>query len=515
MKKALLSVSDKTGLAEFARGLVSIGYELLSTGGTAKLLRTEGLAVTDISDYTGFPEMMDGRVKTLHPKVHGGILARRNRPDDMRVLAESGMAEIDVVAVNLYPFERRVFQEKCSFDEAIEEIDIGGPTLVRAAAKNYRDVCVVIDPEDYPEVLRKLKAGGLVEEDRLKLARKVFARIAEYDAAISNYFSGLHVGSGLPDTLTLQFKKTLPLRYGENPHQRGAAYGVSGLSTSGVLNARKLHGKELSYNNLLDAEVAYNLARLLPRFGAVVVKHNNPSGSAVHGSSLRDAYSMARDGDPVSAFGGVVAVNAEVDLPTAQEITKIFTEVLAAPGFAPAALQQLRVKKDLRLLQLEAEAGPGGVPLDIRTIGGGGLIQDPDSAADENRDWKVVTRRSPTEREQAALSFAWKVCRFVKSNAIVLAREDRTLGIGAGQMSRIDSVRIAAAKMREFKLESDLVVMASDAFFPFRDGLDEAAKAGARAVIQPGGSVKDKDVIAAADEHGMAMVFTGRRHFRH
>ncbi|MBI2060233.1 MAG: bifunctional phosphoribosylaminoimidazolecarboxamide formyltransferase/IMP cyclohydrolase [Nitrospirae bacterium] len=515
MRKALLSVSDKTGLVEFARGLTSLGFHLLSTGGTARVLKETGIEVTDVGTYTGFPEMLDGRVKTLHPRIHAGILARRNHPDDLAALKRNDIPTIDLVAVNLYPFEEKVHGGHTPLDEAIEEIDIGGPTLVRAAAKNFEHVCVVIDPADYPAVLDRLKKNTLDREFRLALAGRVFSRTAAYDAAISNYFAERRAGTDLPETLTVQLKKIQHLRYGENPHQRGGSYRLLGHTSLGILDSRQLQGKELSYNNLVDAEVAALIVRQFPGCAAVVIKHNNPSGVGTHPASLKEAYVKARDTDPVSAFGGVAAFNTDLDPATAQEMTKTFTEVVVAPGYAPAALEALKTKKDLRILEWRSEHALSHVPLDVRTIGGGALVQDLDVEPDDPSHWKTVTKRPPSDKEVQALVFGWRVCRFVKSNAIVFTTTDRTLGVGAGQMSRVDSVKIAGTKMREFKLEGRPLAMGSDAFFPFRDGIDEAAKMGVTAIVQPGGSIRDSEVIAAADEHGMAMMFTGRRHFRH
>ncbi|MBI2890953.1 MAG: bifunctional phosphoribosylaminoimidazolecarboxamide formyltransferase/IMP cyclohydrolase [Nitrospirae bacterium] len=513
MPKALLSVSDKTGLVEFARGLHALGYEILSTGGTARMLRQAGLPITEVGAYTGFPEMMDGRVKTLHPKIHAGILARRDRPDDMAAIQHTGIEPIDLVAVNLYPFEEKVRDGTCPLEDALEEVDIGGPTLVRAAAKNYRHVWVVVDPADYPAVLEQLRTGQDPEPNRWRLARKAFDRVAAYDAAISNEFARRVAGDALPDVWTVQLRKLQALRYGENPHQRGAAYAEVGALGHGPLGGRLLQGKALSFNNLLDAEAGYQLARQFAEPVCVVIKHNNPSGVGVDSNSLLNAYVRARDGDPVSAFGGVVAFNRRVDRATAAEMVKIFTEVVTAPAFETEALVVLRAKKDLRLI--ETGEGEPARFLDLKRLEGGVLLQDADLVRDDPWTWKVVSKRTPSESEMQALGFGWRVCRMVKSNAIVFASRERTLGIGAGQMSRVDSVRLATSKMREHGLRGEVLVMASDAFFPFRDGLDEAWKAGVTAVAQPGGSVRDAEVIAAADEHGMAMVFTGVRHFRH
>lgn len=532
MKRALISVSDKTGIIEFAKGLSGQGYEILSTGGTARALRDAGVAVTDVAAYTGSPEILDGRVKTLHPKIHGGLLGRRADPKHVSEMAQQGIAPIDVVVVNLYPFEATINKPGCTFDEAIENIDIGGPSMLRSAAKNHADVTVVVDPADYGPVLDALRGGEVSPAMRRELARKVFQHTSRYDGMIAGYLErqGATGPVLFPSVLTLQFEKVQSLRYGENPHQQGAFYRDFGGGEPGVARARQLHGKEMSYNNFLDANSALELAK---EFGtpdltrppqarqdaplpvAVIVKHNNPCGAAV-ASSPRDAYAGARETDPISAFGGVIAFNVRVDLATAKEITSTFVEVVVAPAFDDDALAELKRKKDVRLLtvgDLRTEARSGPDRLDLKKIVGGLILQDRDlGAIADVRALKVASKRAPTDEEYRAFAFAWKVCKHVKSNAIVFARPDRTVGIGAGQMSRVDSVKLATLKAAS-TLKG--CVMASDAFFPFRDGIDAAAQAGITAVIQPGGSIRDEEIVRAVDEHNMAMVLTGMRHFRH
>ena len=520
MKRALVSVSDKSGIIEFAKGLKELGYELLSTGGTAKTLREAELEVTDVAAYTGSPEILDGRVKTLHPKIHGGLLGLRHDPKHVAEMERHGIGPIDVVVVNLYPFEATISKPGCTFDQAIEHIDIGGPSLLRSAAKNHADVTVVVDPADYGPVLEALRAGVVSPAKRRELARKVFHHTSRYDGMIAGYLE-LHGAPGpvrFPSLLTLQFEKVQSLRYGENPHQQGAFYRDFRSREPSVAKARQLHGKEMSYNNFLDANAALELVK---EFGggpppvAVIVKHNNPCGVAV-GPTLRDAYVGARETDPLSAFGGVIACNARADLATAKEITATFVEVVVAPDFNEDALAELRRKKDLRLLavgELRTDLRTEADLLDLKKIVGGLILQDRDlGAIADVRALKIASKRTPTDEEYAAFAFAWKVCKHVKSNAIVFARRDRTVGIGAGQMSRVDSVKLATLKAGA-SLKG--CVMASDAFFPFRDGIDAAAQADITAVIQPGGSIRDEEVIKAVDEHQMAMVFTGMRHFRH
>ncbi len=517
MKRALISVSDKTGIIDFAKGLSALGYEILSTGGTAKALRDAGVAVTDVAAYTGSPEILDGRVKTLHPKVHGGLLGRRSDPKHTAEMAQQGISPIDVVAVNLYPFEATINKPGCTFDEAIENIDIGGPSMLRSAAKNHADVTVVVDPADYGPVLEALRGGTVASQMRRDLARKVYHHTSRYDGMIAGYLErqGAAGAVRFPNVLTMQFEKVQSLRYGENPHQQGTFYRDIGGVEPGVARAKQLHGKEMSYNNFLDANAALELAKEYPETAAVIVKHNNPCGVATAGG-LRDAYVAARETDPISAFGGVLAFNAKVDLATAKEITSTFVEVVVAPDFDEDALAELKRKKDLRLLDAGSlktvdRAGPDF--LDLKKITGGLILQARDlGAIVDVRTLKVASKRAPTDEEYRAFAFAWKVCKHVKSNAIVFARADRTIGIGAGQMSRVDSVKLATMKAAS-ALKG--CVMASDAFFPFRDGIDAAAQAGITAVIQPGGSIRDEEIVKAIDEHNMSMILTGMRHFRH
>ena len=517
IRRAIVSVSDKSGVVSFAKELAQMGVEILSTGGTAKTLREQGVPVKDISEYTGFPEMLDGRVKTLHPKVHGGLLGQRSKKEHVSKMNEHGILPIDLVAVNLYPFEATIAKENCSLEEAIENIDIGGPTMIRSAAKNFPDVTVVVDPLDYGAVLAELKEKGEVSlETNFKLAKKVFQHTARYDGAISNYLGQIDHGEkayDFPETFTFQVKKVQELRYGENPHQKAAFYRETLSFEPSVSNATQLHGKELSYNNILDTDSAFETVKEFEEIATVIIKHNNPCGAATSKTGMADAYRKARDCDPVSAFGGVVGFNRSVDEETAREMAPIFLEVVIAPGYDPKALEILRAKKDLRLLQSPPLSVPyirGG--LDLRKVVGGLLIQERDLGRVPMSHWKVVTKRKPTEEELRAMAFGWRVAKHVKSNAIVLVHEDRTVGIGAGQMSRVDSTRLAVMKART---PTKGTVLASDAMFPFRDGVDTGAEAGAVAIIQPGGSIRDEEVIAAADEHNIAMVFTGMRHFRH
>ena len=517
IRRAIVSVSDKSGVVAFAKGLAEMGVEVLSTGGTAKTLREQGIAVKDISEYTGFPEMLDGRVKTLHPKVHGGLLGQRSKKEHVEKMKEHNILPIDLVAVNLYPFEATIAKEGCTLEEAIENIDIGGPTMIRSAAKNYPDVTVVVDPGDYDVVLAELKEKGEVSQGtNFRLAKKVFQHTARYDGAISNYLGQIEGGKRVcefPETFTFQVKKSQELRYGENPHQKAAFYREYLSTEPSVSNAIQLQGKELSYNNILDTDSAFETVKEFDGIAAVIIKHNNPCGAAVSSVGLADAYRKARDCDPVSAFGGVVGFNRIVDEETAKEMAQIFLEVLIAPGFEPKAMEVLKAKKDLRILKTPLLSPPstkGG--LDLRKVVGGLLIQDRDLGKVPMDQWKVVTRRKPTDEEKRAMAFGWKVAKHVKSNAIVLVREDRTIGIGAGQMSRVDSTRLAVMKAQS---STKGTALASDAMFPFRDGVDTGAEAGAVAIIQPGGSIRDEEVIAAANEHDIAMVFTGMRHFRH
>ncbi len=516
VQRALISVWDKTGLVDLAKGLTALGVELLTTGGTAKALREGGLPVTEVSAYTGSPEIMDGRVKTLHPKIHGGLLGRRSDSTHIAEMQQQGIGPIDVLVVNLYPFEATIARPLCSLDEAIENIDIGGPAMLRSAAKNHEDVVALVDPADYARVLDALKAGTVPMALRRELAWKVFQHTARYDSVIANYLERQLQGAGaakFPAILSLQYERGLSLRYGENPHQQGAFYRDLSSQEPSVCRAKTLHGKAMSYNNYLDANSALEAVKEFTDEPAVVIiKHNTPCGVAL-GATPVEAYVKARETDPLSAFGGVIAFNRPVDAPAAKEITSTFVEVVVAPGFTEDALAELTRKKDLRLL----DVGPLTVAhrdrADLKKLVGGLIIQDRDfGALGDLRELKIPTTRHPTEEEYAACAFAWKVCKHVKSNAIVYARAGQTVGIGAGQMSRVDSVKLAGTKAQ---LPVEGCVMASDAFFPFRDGLDAAAEAGVTAVIQPGGSLRDQEVVQAADEHQMAMIFTGMRHFRH
>jgi phosphoribosylaminoimidazolecarboxamide formyltransferase/IMP cyclohydrolase len=521
IRRALLSVSDKAGLLELARGLAELRVELISTGGTRKALADAGLAVRDVSDVTGFPEMLDGRVKTLHPRVHGGILAVRDNPQHAATLREHDIQPIDLVVCNLYPFEATVARPGVSHEDVVENIDIGGPSMVRSAAKNYQDVAVVTDPAQYGPVLEEMRANGgaLTPATRERLAAAAFARTAAYDGAIAAYFAGRAAAEELPPALELRFRRKQALRYGENPHQKAAFYVEPVVPPGTVAAAEVLHGKELSFNNLLDLDSALNLVREYGQPAAVVIKHNNPCGAAV-AATLEEAFRKAFEGDPLSAYGGVLGFNRVVDEATATQISEPnrFVECIVAPDFSPAALQIITTrptwKKSVRLLRtgpLEARAGrPAG--FDFRRVDGGLLVQGRDAGGDDFAAARVVTKRSPAEQEWADLRFAWLVCKHVKSNAIVLAKGGMAVGVGAGQMSRIDSVHMA---VRKAGARSGGAVLASDAFFPFRDNVDEAARAGVRAVVQPGGSMRDADSIAACDEHGLAMVCTGVRHFRH
>lgn len=519
IERALISVSDKTGIVEFAKGLAELGVEILSTGGTARLLSENHIAVVEVSDYTGFPEMMDGRLKTLHPRIHGGLLGRRGT--DEAAMREHGIKPIDLVVVNLYPFEQTIARTDCDLATAIENIDIGGPTMLRAAAKNHRDVAVVVDVGDYEILLGELQeSGGLLEADtRFRLAVKTFEHTARYDGAIANYLGSIS-DSGeratFPHTFNVQFRKMQEMRYGENPHQSAAFYVEHRPSEPSIATARQLQGKELSFNNIADADAALECVKSFDGEPAcVIVKHANPCGVAL-GGDLLESYDRAYQTDPTSAFGGIIAFNRMVDDVTAQEIlNRQFVEVIIAPRFDSDALEILAKKPNVRVLECGAW-GESRVPsFDYKRVNGGLLVQDRDLGSVTRAELKVVTQRAPTEQELSDLLFAWKVVKFVKSNAIVYCRGGQTIGIGAGQMSRVYSARIAGIKAADEGLEVKGSVMASDAFFPFRDGIDSAARAGITAVIQPGGSMRDEETIAAANEHGMAMVFTGMRHFRH
>jgi len=544
IQRAILSVTDKTGLVEFARKLVGLGVELVSTGGTAKLLRDSGIAVKDISELTGFPEMLDGRVKTLHPKVHGGILHRRENAGHRAAIAEHGIPAIDMVVVNLYAFEKTAAKPGVHFEEIIENIDIGGPSMIRSAAKNFQDVAVVTSPADYGAIAEEMGRSGcaLSKETKWRLAQKAFATTAAYDAAIASTLERVSISAAgeyelapqtnFPETLRLSFRKQMDLRYGENPHQKAAMYADD--SGSGVAHAKQVQGKELSYNNIVDLQAAWDLASEFDETVCAIIKHTNPCGTA-SGKTLAEAYVRALECDPVSAFGGVIGVNRPVDAAAAAEMAKLFLEVIAAPSFDAGAKEAFASKKNLRLVEVP-QAHPNvphpiarepralGAPTAenatlgwgtrwvVKDISGGMLVQDADLHRLAESDLKVVTKRAPMPEEKRALLFAWKVCKHVKSNAILYARDGQTVGVGAGQMSRVDSCKIGAMKAQ---LPLKGTVAASDAFFPFPDGVEEIAKAGATAIIQPGGSVRDQEVIEAADRLGLAMIFTGVRHFRH
>jgi phosphoribosylaminoimidazolecarboxamide formyltransferase / IMP cyclohydrolase len=515
VKRALLSVHDKTGVVDFAKGLAGLGVEILSTGGTAKLLRDSGVPVMDVAQVTGFPEMLDGRVKTLHPKVHGGILARRDTPAHMQALESHGIGPIDLVVVALYPFEQTVARPGVTVEEAIENIDIGGPSMIRGAAKNHGGVGVITDPSQYAPVLDELRksGGALSAETRARLALEAFRRTSQYDAALAAY-----LGRGAPDfpeRISIVAERLQHLRYGENPHQAAAFYRAAGPAV-GLAAAEQLHGPELSYNNLLDWSAALGLRVEFDDPAAVVIKHTNPCGVAL-GASVADAMSRAKTSDPVSIYGGIVGVNRTLDMGVVKELSGILLEILFAPDFAPDALEELRrTKKKCRVLRLPCHAAdyPGRMR-DIRSVLGGLLVQDSDLTDLDPAALKSVSKRPPTDAEMQALRFAWRVAKHAKSNAIVLTGSDQVVGVGAGQMNRVDSARIAVMRARANGLETKGTVCASDAFFPFRDGLDVVAEAGATAVIHPGGSVRDEEVIKAADEHGMAMVVCGIRHFKH
>jgi phosphoribosylaminoimidazolecarboxamide formyltransferase/IMP cyclohydrolase len=542
MPRALLSVSDKTGIVEFARALAARGYDIVSTGGTARALAAAAVPVTNVSDVTGVPEMLDGRVKTLHPSVHGGILARRNRPDDLTALNRHGIGLIDIVAVNLYPFVQAAGNANLPFDALIEEIDIGGPSLVRAAAKNFADVLVVVSPSDYEGVLGELdRSGGPRLGFRFELARKAFAHTAAYDSAISVTLDAVEVREGgftrssrgssgdlqstdaerFPRELVLKLSKIQDLRYGENPHQAAAWYATA--PRLGLGTARVIQGKELSFTNLLDLDAAGRLSLEFEEPAAAVIKHTNPCGAAV-GRTLAEAYQRAHDADSLAAFGGIVGLNREIDEDTARAIVATRIDVVVAPGVSGAASPVLATRPNMRVVTTAfTQARPGGVDREVRSIDGGALVQDRDRVVEAAASWsahgtaaglRVVTRRAPTDEEWAALRFAWRICAHVKSNTVVFTTATHTLAIGAGQMSRVDAVKVAVMKSGDpDRLRGS--VAASDAFFPFRDGLDAVADAGARAVVQPGGALRDAELIAAADERGLAMVFTGRRHFKH
>ena len=525
IQTALLSVSDKTGIVDFARALAAQGVRLLSTGGTARLLADAGLAVTEVAEVTGSPEMLDGRVKTLHPRIHGGLLARRDVPEHMAALREHGIHTIDMLVVNLYPFAQATARPDCTLDEAIENIDIGGPAMLRAAAKNWADVTVLIDPGDYAPVLAELAAGGVSRRTRFGLAKKVYAHTAAYDGMITNYLSALQDGAEgqgaavpvrepFPAVFNLQLTRTQDMRYGENPHQAAAFYRDAQVPAGLLAGWTQLQGKALSYNNIADADAAWECAKTFDAPCCVIVKHANPCGVAV-GATLVEAYAKAWQTDPTSAFGGILAFNRPLDLATARQIgdNKQFVEVLIAPHITPEARAVLASKVNVRVLEVALGSQPNA--MDFKRVGGGMLLQTPDTKNVNRADLRVVTRLAPTDAQMNDLLFAWKVAKFVKSNAIVYCAGGMTLGVGAGQMSRVDSARIASIKAANAGLPLAGSAVASDAFFPFRDGLDVVIDEGAACVIQPGGSMRDEEVIAAADERGVAMVFTGTRHFRH
>jgi phosphoribosylaminoimidazolecarboxamide formyltransferase / IMP cyclohydrolase len=514
ISRALISVSDKSSVLELASGLAALGVELLSTGGTAKLLREKGLKLRDVSDLTGFPEMLDGRVKTLHPKVHGGLLAVRSNPQHQAQAKEHGIEFIDMVVVNLYPFEKTAMKPGVTLEELIENIDIGGPSMLRSAAKNFEDVTVLVDAADYPAVLEELQSnnGSISRETRARLARKAFATTAAYDSAISTRLQKMANGE-FPEHLHLNFRKLMDLRYGENPHQKAALYRNPSAAGRGLAAAPQLQGKELSYNNLVDLEAAWRLVQEFEEPATVIIKHTNPCGAAT-GATLVGSYQRALEVDPVSAFGSVIAFNRAVDRPTAEELSKLFVEAVVSPGFAPHALERLAGKKNLRLLDMSETVGDD-FGLQLKALGGGLLVQTPDSLPVQPQLWKCVTERQPTPEEMEALIFAWRVVKHVKSNAIVFAERGSLVGVGAGQMSRVDSVKLGIAKARELNHTLEGTALASDAYFPFPDGVIEAAGAGVTAVVQPGGSVRDNEVIAAANQHHLAMVLTGVRHFSH
>ncbi len=523
MTTALISVSDKTGVLEFARGLHTLGVKLLSTGGTAKLLADAGLPVTEVAEHTGFPEMLDGRVKTLHPKIHGGLLARRDLPAHVKALQAHGIATIDLLVVNLYPFEATVAKPGCTLEDAIENIDIGGPAMVRSAAKNWKDVAVLTDASQYEGVLAELQAGGVSQATKFALSVAAFNRISNYDGAISDYLSSLQpdgTRSAFPAQSNGRFVKLQDLRYGENPHQAAAFYRDLHPAPGSLVTARQLQGKELSYNNIADADAAWECVKSFDTPACVIVKHANPCGVALGANALQ-AYEKAWKTDPTSAFGGIIAFNCELDAAGAELVAKQFLEVLIAPSYSPEALAALSAKKNVRVLQIALPPG-GDTPWlqgrnahDVKRVGSGLLIQDADNHELSRSELKVVTKKQPTPQQLDDLLFAWKVAKYVKSNAIVFCGGGMTLGVGAGQMSRIDSARIASIKSENAGLSLKGSAVASDAFFPFRDGLDVVVDAGADCVIHPGGSMRDDEVIAAADERGIAMVLTGVRHFRH
>lgn len=517
IQRALISVSDKTGVLEFAQALAGFGVEILSTGGTAKLLAEHGVKVIEVADYTGFPEMLDGRVKTLHPKIHGGVLGRRDLPEHVAAMAQHGIGNIDLVCVNLYPFVQTISKPNCALEDAIENIDIGGPTMVRSAAKNYQHVAIVTDAADYAALADELRAnaGGLSLATRFALAKKAFSHTAAYDGAISNYLTAIDADgakSDFPQRFNASFEKVQDMRYGENPHQKAAFYRELVRVPGAIANYSQLQGKELSYNNIGDADAAWEAVKTFDQPACVIVKHANPCGVAIAADTLT-AYRLAFATDTTSAFGGIIAFNHEVDAATAEAVSAQFLEVLIAPAYSAEAKALLAKKVNVRVLEVPLEKGAN--PYDLKRVGGGLLVQSADIKNVALDELRVVTKRQPTAAELQDLLFAWRVAKFVKSNAIVFAKNGQTAGVGAGQMSRVDSTRIAAIKAASAGLPLAGAVAASDAFFPFRDGVDVIAGNGIKAIIQPGGSMRDEEVFAAADEHGIAMVLTGTRHFRH
>jgi phosphoribosylaminoimidazolecarboxamide formyltransferase / IMP cyclohydrolase len=522
IERALISVYDKTGVKEFAKEMAGLGVEIVSTGGTARMLREAGIKVRDVAELTGWPEMLGGRVKTLHPKVHGGILFQRGKAEDRKEAAGHGILPIDLVVVNLYPFSATAAKPGVTPEDLVENIDIGGPSMVRSAAKNFASVGVVTDPGDYAAVAKEYReTGELSLATRLALARKAYARTARYDGEIATELERLAASNEcvtmgtlekLPERIHVALERRQAMRYGENPHQAAALYIVAGRAAGGLAGAKQLQGKELSYNNLVDLDAAWALAAEFRRPAAAIIKHNNPAGAAEQ-ETLREAYVKALECDPVSAFGGVLAFNRALDGATAEEVAKLFVECVVAPGYEAAAMEKLGSKKNLRLLEISDGTAPAEV--ELKRISGGVLVQEPDQHELKESELKVATERRPSEAEMRALLFGWKVCKHVKSNAIVFAREGQSVGVGAGQMSRVDSVKLAVMKAATANLALAGSVVASDAFFPFPDGVEEAGKAGATAVIQPGGSLRDAEVVAAANRLGIAMVFTGVRHFRH
>lgn len=510
INRALISVSDKTGVVEFARALAAKGISIVSTGGTMKVLREAGIEVTYVSDVTKFPEIMDGRVKTLNPYIHGGILAIRDNAEHQQQMQEHNITGIDLVVVNLYPFRQTIAKPNVSLEEAIENIDIGGPAMIRAAAKNFKYVTVVVNPGRYDEILKDIEKDGEVSETRrMQLAKEAFIHTSEYDACISAYLAG-QTETGFAQSLHLVYEKVQDLRYGENPHQAAAFYREKFAGNKGIAGAKQLHGKELSFNNIVDLEAAYNIVGEFTQPAAVIIKHTNPCGTGI-GATLKDAYIKAHEADPVSAFGGIVGLNKAVDEQTALEISKIFIEAVIAPGYTQKALSILTAKKNIRLLEVDFLSF-NTTDMDIKKVSGGLLIQQKDRSEEKQENMQVVSKRQPTQEEWQQLLFAWKVVKHVKSNAIVVVKDNNTLGVGAGQMNRVGSAQIA---LEQAGSKADGAVMSSDAFFPFRDTIDTAAKAGITAIIQPGGSVRDAESIEAANEHNIALVFTGVRHFKH